>query len=323
MHTEVIGNATLILGDCRQVLPTLPDQSVHCCVTSPPYMGQRDYGHPCQMGREATPDEFVAALVGVFREVRRVLREDGTVWLNLGDSYTGSGKGGNPGGSVHQKQHTNRGTLRNTPKLDFGLGKKQLIGIPWRTAFALQEDGWILRQEIIWNKPNAMPESVQDRCTRAHEYIFMFSKSERYYYDAGAIAEPARCKDIKKFTDNGIDKQRGHSRRHAGFNGRYAQRIAEDGVPTTRNRRSVWTVATQPFSGAHFATFPPKLIEPCILAGCPVGGTVLDPFSGTGTTAMVSVQHGRSAIGLELNPEYMAMACERIENAQRQQRLVL
>ncbi|OPY67644.1 MAG: Modification methylase DpnIIB [Syntrophorhabdus sp. PtaU1.Bin050] len=199
--------------------------------------------------------------------------------------------------------------LSNAP----GLKPKDLCGIPWRVAFALQADGWYLRQDIIWHKPNPMPESVTDRCTKAHEYIFLMSKNGRYYYDAAAVAEQAVDPTIKRFTDNEKDKQRGHVRRHAGFNGRYAERLQKDGVPDTRNRRSVWTVATKPFSEAHFATFPPDLIEPCILAGCPEGGTVLDPFFGAGTTGLVCSRLNREYIGIELNAEYVEMAKRRIE----------
>lgn len=194
-----------------------------------------------------------------------------------------------------------------------GLKPKDLIGIPWRVAFALQADGWYLRQDIIWHKPNPMPESVKDRCTKAHEYVFMLSKSARYYYDAEAVREPAINADIGKWTDKWSDKQRGHGRRHAGFNGRYAAKLEAEGVPTHRNRRSVWAVSTKPYKGAHFATFPPDLIEPCILAGCPEGGTVLDPFGGSGTTGMVAKWHGRNAVLLELNPDYAELARERVD----------
>lgn len=300
------------IGDCRTLLSAMEPQSVHCCVTSPPYFGLRDYGVEGQIGLEQTPDEYVAEMVAVFREVRRVLRDDGTLWLNLGDSYSTDAKwGGSTGGKAAKALHGKDGGGRN--KTHTGLPDKNLLGIPWRVAFALQADGWYLRQDIIWHKPNPMPESVRDRCTKAHEYIFMLSKSARYYYDADAVKEPAVDPSIGKFTDKWADKQRGHGRRHAGFNGRYAAKIAAEGVPTHRNRRSVWTVSTKPFKGAHFATFPPDLIEPCILAGCHEGGTVLDPFGGAGTTGLVAKQHGRNAILLELNPEYAAMARERID----------
>lgn len=307
----------IINGDCRDVLKTLPDQSVHCCVTSPPYFGLRDYGVDGQIGQEATPDVFVSVMVGIFSEVRRVLRDDGTLWLNLGDSYaTGTKAPRNPTtiiGPEVPASWAGRSQPERCGTPD-GYKTKDLLGIPWRVAFALQADGWYLRQDIIWHKPNPMPESVTDRCTKAHEYIFMLTKSARYHYDADAIKEDAVSTDEKKWTDGGSDKQHGHSRRHAGFNGRYAEKIASEGVPERRNKRSVWSVATQPFSEAHFATFPPSLIEPCILAGCPTGGTVLDPFGGAGTTGLVSDRLQRSAILIELNPEYATMSERRIFN---------
>jgi len=305
-------NYQLLLGDNRDTLKTLPDKSVHCCVTSPPYFGLRDYGHDGQIGLEATPELYVAEIVAVFREVWRVLRDDGTVWLNLGDSYAGGGLGGGSGGkstldSTHHRKI--QGEQRKAIKPHNGLKPKDLIGIPWRVAFALQADGWYLRQDIIWHKPNPMPESVTDRCTKAHEYIFLLSKSERYYYDAEAVKEESAgqsgraadfCRETKEdVAPNQSTKQHRLGRKPTSDNG-------------TRNRRSVWTVATQPYSGAHFATFPPKLIEPCILAGCPVGGTVLDPFGGSGTTAAVSISHGRNAILCELNPEYGELIKERV-----------
>lgn len=297
------------IGDCREILRSLPDESIHCVVTSPPYYGLRDYGIKRQIGLESHPEEYIAALVGIFREVRRILRSDGTLWLNIGDSYAVSGNGG--GGAKQDRNAGSSGGRKvGRPPNDFK--PKDLIGVPWRLAFALQEDGWYLRQDIIWAKPNPMPESVRDRCTRAHEYLFQFSKSARYYYDRDAIAEPAVCDDAKRWTDRGSEKQRGHSRRHAGFNGRYAERLMREGPPKTRNRRSVWTVATQPFNGAHFATFPPALIEPCLRAGCPAGGTVLDPFAGAGTTGLVANRLGRNAILIDLNPEYAAIAKRRI-----------
>jgi DNA modification methylase len=316
----------ILIGDSLQQLATMPDASVHCCVTSPPYFGLRDYGMDGQIGLEATPDAFVARLVEVFREVRRVLRDDGTLWLNLGDSYSSSppgnkttgvsaksGLNGINGASGKYRETLDAGhaTKRDTSRLP-GLKPKDLIGIPWRVAFALQADGWYLRQDVIWSKPNPMPESVTDRCTKAHEYIFMLSKSARYFYDAETVKEPAVSTDARKFTDGGRDKQSDHGRRYAGFNGRYADKIALEGAPATRNRRSVWTVATKPFKEAHFATFPPDLIEPCILAGCPVGGTVLDPFFGAGTTGLVAQNNGRKWIGIELNPKYAAIAKRRL-----------
>ncbi len=302
------------VGDCVESLRRLPDNCVHTCITSPPYFGLRDYGVDGQIGLEPTPDEFVRRLVEVFREVRRVLRDDGTLWLNLGDSYVTGIKAdrkqsANPGVGANRPEAQNSVTRIGTPD---GLKTKDLIGVPWRVAFALQADGWYLRQDIIWHKPNPMPESVKDRCTKSHEYIFMFSKSPRYFFDADAIKEPAVSTNARKFVDGGKDKQRGHSRRHAGFNARYAAKVADEGVPKTRNRRSVWTVATKPYSEAHFATFPADLIEPCVLSGCPVEGSVLDPFGGSGTTAGVAVKNGRRAILCELNPDYVSMMRDRI-----------
>ena len=305
-------NAELHLGDCRDVLPTLPDQSVHCCVTSPPYFGLRDYGHSDQIGLELTPDEFVAELVKVFREVRRVLRDDGTLWLNLGDSYNAAGRSGH-GTRVGVKQGTNRASAAKTDVCrpsDSSLKEKNLVGIPWRVAFALQADGWYLRQDIIWHKPNPMPESVTDRCTKAHEYIFLLSKSARYYYDGEAIKETAaRAGDFPGGGGGYIQHSAGgHCKDGLKANG--LRPVAE-----TRNRRSAWTVATQPYSGAHFATFPPKLIEPCILAGCPKDGVVFDPFTGSGTVGEMALLAGRQFVGIELNPEYHAIAERRIRQA--------
>jgi DNA modification methylase len=318
---------TILRGDCRDVLRTLEPESVHAVVTSPPYWGLRDYGVAGQIGLETTPEAFTTEIVGVFHEIKRVLRKDGTVWLNLGDSYSGSGKGGNPD---EGKQATNKGSqtigtlygktgetarqaaVTNVSRrltTELGFLPKQLMGIPWRVAFALQAEGWYLRQDIIWSKPNPMPESVRDRCTKAHEYIFLLSKSERYYYDADAVAEPsARPGDFQVTTKTeGLGE---------GYDGHRTRKGLLRGIEVgeTRNRRSVWEIATAPFSEAHFATFPPDLIEPCILAGCPMTGTVLDPFGGAGTTGLVADRLGRNAILIELNPEYAAMAERRISN---------
>lgn len=344
----------VIVGDCLEVLRTMPAQSVHCCITSPPYFGLRDYGtarweggdpacdhgikrdqsggkdgparqssksasserlnrQECrcgavrvdgQIGLEQTPAEFVAKLVDVFREARRVLRDDGTLWLNLGDSYnagttkpSGASKTADVGGWT-----TRSGDAAGARRCNVGsLKVKDLIGIPWRVAFALQDDGWYLRQDIIWHKPNPMPESVRDRCTKAHEYIFLLSKSRRYHFDAQAMREDA----VKGFA--GSDFRTGKTAVHQLDRVSHKERV-EDGK---RNRRSVWTVATRPFKGAHFATFPPDLIKPCVLAGCPAGGVVLDPFGGAGTTGIVAEAHGRDSILIELNPEYARMAEER------------
>lgn len=306
---------SILIGDVRERLLDLPDQSIQCIVTSPPYYGLRDYGVAGQIGLEPTPDAFVAEMVAVFREVRRVLRGDGTLWLNLGDSYASDGKwGGHTGGKHVSALHCSP-IGRN--KRYTGLKPKDLIGIPWRVAFALQADGWYLRQDIIWHKPNPMPESVQDRCTKAHEYIFLLSKSERYFYDADAIKDGASSgpsgtvrKDQPRAMNATplVQSNRGGRTQEPVKQG--AMGIPQDGM---RNRRSVWTVATQPFGEAHFATFPPALIEPCIKAGCPEGGTVLDPFGGAGTTGLVADRLGRNAILIELNPDYAAMAERRIK----------
>lgn len=329
----------VINADCREVLRTLPDASVHCCVTSPPYFGLRDYGVDGQIGLEPTPDEFVAAMVEVFREVRRVLRDDGTLWLNLGDSYAGTGKTG--GGAQGEKLGAGAaGAASSNGKGSWwspkgtGLKVKDLIGIPWRVAFALQADGWYLRQDIIWHKPNPMPESVQDRCTKAHEYLFLLSKGPRYHFDGAAIGEPVAESTVARLSQPTLAEQKGSDRVPGKTNGamkaapprfggnKYGGSDEEQHRTKSgnayeigdgrRNKRSVWTVATQPFKEAHFATFPPDLIEPCILAGCPVGGTVMDPFGGAGTTGLVADRHGRDAILIELNPEYAAMARRRI-----------
>ena len=269
----------ILHGSCLDKLKDLEDQSINTCITSPPYWGLRDYGEGKQLGLEETPEEFVNNLVEVFREVKRVLRDDGTVWLNLGDSY---------------------------------LPNKQLGCIPFKVAMALQQDGWYLRQDIIWHKPNPMPESVQDRCTKAHEYIFLLSKSQKYYFNNEAIKEDSVTTNSKgeKGVPNGSE--------HIG------KSVAEDPMFQTRhglknmkpqvkkNKRSVWTVTTKPFKGAHFATFPMDLIEPCVLAGCPEGGTVLDPFGGSGTTALVANGHNRDAVLIELNEKYIEIAKKRL-----------
>jgi DNA modification methylase len=308
----------ILKGDCREMLRTLPGESVHCVVTSPPYFGLRDYGVAGQIGLEPTPDAFVSELVAVFAELRRVLRKDGTAWLNLGDSYAAQRGGtampaetlaGGISGKGELDAHRGHGSVhahRNAGRL--GLKHKDLIGIPWRVAFALQADGWYLRQDIIWSKPNPMPESVRDRCTKAHEYLFLLSKSQRYHYDAKAIEEPA------KFPDGAGNMEGSKYVLASSGDPRHRTKagLAEIGARDTRNKRSVWEVTTTAFADAHFATFPPALIEPCILAGCPKGGTVLDPFGGAGTTGMVADRLGRNAILIELNPEYAAMAERRI-----------
>lgn len=291
---------------CGNVVPTLrrraADESVQCVVTSPPYWGLRDYGVAGQMGLEKTPQEYVAKMVEVFREVRRVLRKDGTVWLNLGDSYAGAGYSNhkNTGGTKRED-----GGVQHHCTLS-GLKSKNLIGIPWRVAFALQEDGWYLRQDIIWAKPNPMPESVTDRCTKAHEYLFLLTKSARYYFDNVSIEEHASAGNSRKST-NKTSAQESAYLGHASTNlGRCV------GNGETRNKRSVWTVATQPYKEAHFATFPQKLIEPCVLAGSKSFDIVLDPFCGSGTTGVAARRLGRSFIGVDISAAYIAMARERI-----------
>lgn len=356
------GQVTLLLGDVRECLRKLPTESVNCVVTSPPYWSLRDYGMPGQLGLEPTPEEYVANMVAVFREVRRVLRNDGTLWLNIGDCYaTGGGRVGDaPGGGKQGEAWRLRGlmTTPNRMPLD-GLKAKDLVGIPWMLAFALRADGWWLRQDIIWSKPNPMPESVRDRCTKAHEYLFLLSKSggrpnlwratdtlewayQRpdlsetigdpplprwrgfdYYYDAAAIRESAgypsdRPQNSFAREQPDIPFQKPQKRKnrtvrlgvdtHGGAQGSGYMEYPED----TRNKRSVWHIPTAPFPEAHFATFPPALVEPCILAGCPEGGIVLDPFIGSGTTAMVARQLGRRAVGIDLNGEYLEMAVRRI-----------
>jgi len=351
----------ILIGDVRERLKELPDQSVNCCVTSPPYWGLRDYGtasweggnsecdhstarsrgddiktgdkqgtsagsrpntqRTCatcgavrvddQIGLEPTPQEFVDSLVAVFREVKRVLRDDGTLWLNIGDSYNGSGGNHQPHhknetgfqGKIGAEKYKGKGRQIDTD----GLKPKDLVGIPWMLAFALRADGWYLRQDIIWHKPNPMPESVTDRCTKSHEYIFLLSKSSRYYYDNEAIKEPSANlgKTAIKFGGNKYGNS--DDPKHATKSG---NEYTDAG---TRNKRDVWTVSTRSYKGAHFATFPTALIEPCILAGSPRGGVVLDPFFGAGTTGLVAQRHGRKWIGCELNPEYAAIAQTRIE----------
>lgn len=358
-------NWTLHCGDALSVLQTLPASSVQCVVTSPPYWGLRDYGHADQIGLESSPDAFVAALVAVFAEVRRVLRDDGVCWLNLGDSYTGSGKGGNP---EEGKQATNRGSqsigvlygkigdtarqaaVTNVSRIwttEMGMKPKQLIGVPWRVAFALQADGWYLRSDVIWSKPNPMPESVQDRPTKAHEYVFLLTKSERYWYDADAIRTPISEKTLttygteRKFPKLGADervkasniardmpirapklKYEGRATKEYDSAGvqnpsdtkrRILEAIQRDGYAGA-NARSVWEIGTEPSPYEHFAVMPKALARRCILAGCPHGGVVLDPFAGVATTGVVALEEGRSFVGIELNPKYHALARERLAN---------
>lgn len=298
----------ILIGDNRITLATIPDRSVQCCVTSPPYWGLRDYGHDGQIGLEQTPDEYVSQMVAVFRHVHRVLRDDGTLWLNLGDSYAGSGKG--PAGNLGAKHNERHLEHKHSAIVPEGLKPKDLVGIPWRVAFALQADGWYLRQDIIWHKPNPMPESVTDRCTKAHEYIFLLSKSAKYYFDHEAIKEEAKTPPAVR-DKHGEGYQADYAK-----GDRFSAGERTWGADGRKNKRSVWTVTTRPFKGAHFATFPPQLIEPCILAGSKQGDTILDPFFGAGTTGLVAQRHSRNWIGCELNPEYAEMARKRLETEQ-------
>jgi len=312
-----MSDAIVHVGDVLDILPTIEAASVNCVVTSPPYWGLRDYGTEGQLGLEPTPEQYVANMVRVFAEVWRVLRDDGTLWLNLGDSYAGGGNNRGNNSPISEKQGSNAGATgqcamhaKNVDPRSIGLKPKDLVGIPWRVAFALQADGWYLRSDIIWAKPNPMPESVTDRPTKAHEYVFLLTKQPRYWYDAEAIREDgqewtgragtfARCGDVSLHVLPGQAAAEHRADR-------------TDRVPTGRNRRTVWTIATQPYPEAHFATYPEKLVEPCILAGCPVGGTVLDPFIGSGTTGAVACRLGRSFVGIELSAEYAEMAERRI-----------
>ena len=361
--------ATILVGDVLAQLGKLPDESVQCVVTSPPYWGLRDYGTEGQLGLEKTPDEYIAKMVEVFREVRRVLRSDGTLWLNMGDCYQGGDRGayGKARGAESRVQTSNLGSdtigAPNRFRIE-GLKPKDLCGIPWMLAFALRADGWWLRQDIIWSKPNPMPESVTDRCTKAHEYLFLLTKSSRYYFDAGAIKEESVTNDPRRpYTSEGAwqmdgrpPEQRHGGEIHKGFeslgregaNSRMHQdrdpshpstrkvrspagwktgsgshgSVHEDGREKEvtyseiengkRNKRSVWEIATQAYSEAHFATFPEALVEPCILAGSKPGDTVLDPFAGSGTTGVVALRYHRDFVGIELNPEYARLAEKRI-----------
>jgi DNA modification methylase len=312
---------TVHCGDALEVLKTLPDESVQCCVTSPPYWGLRDYGVDGQIGIEKTPQEFIAKLVALFSEVRRALKKDGTLWVNMGDSYNGSGKGGNPSDSPHQLQRSNTGSwggIKNRNGWD-GLKPKDLCGIPWRLAFALQADGWWLRSDIIWAKPNPMPESVTDRPTKAHEYIFLLTKAERYFYDADAIREPHETEgeistpENKRggwrpcTTDDDIVGGKIENGRLAREAGKFPRLLH----PFGRNKRTVWSIGSAPYPEAHFATYPPDLIKPCILAGTKPSDVVLDPFGGSGTTGQVAIELGRKAILIELNPQYVELIKKR------------
>ncbi len=301
----------IFFGDCRKTLRELFDLGikVQTCVTSPPYYGLRDYGHEGQIGLEQTPKEYIASMVEVFRCVWDVLKDDGTLWLNIGDSYynyrPGKGQALIKQSVANSDQDLPQICARRGNKLN-GLKEKDLIGIPWMLAFALRADGWYLRQDIIWHKPNPMPESMRDRCTKAHEYIFLLSKSQKYFFDSEAIKEQAKTQPTTR------DKSgEGY---HADYpkGDRFSAGERVWGADGKKNKRSVWEVATRPYKGAHFATFPPALIEPCILAGSKSNDIVLDPFMGSGTTAQVALQHGRQYIGCELNPEYSSLQEQRI-----------
>lgn len=299
-------------GNALAILKTLDSESVDCCITSPPYWGLRDYGHPLQIGLEKTPEEYVEKLVEVFREVKRVLKTDGTLWVNLGDSYNGSG-------GEHKNDKGQSGLCKNRDKIGFVPGRKiislkpkDLVGIPWRVAFALQADGWWLRQDIIWAKPNPMPESVTDRCTKAHEYVFLLSKSAKYYYDQEAIKIKGACNKWGKYTNPKYGDTKNLSGKMQSAKDltkdEYLEKYQEI------NLRSVWIINTKPCPEAHFATFPEKLIEPMIKAGCPEGGIVLDPFIGSGTTMKVANRLRRECIGIDLS--YEDIQAKRIKNIQ-------
>ncbi len=335
----------ILTGDNLKTLKTLPARSVQCVVTSPPYYGLRDYGVDGQIGLEATPEAYIEKLVSVFREVRRVLKDDGTLWLNLGDSYWGGkGQSGTRGEDYQETRYEQKASLNRGYQTLGGAGltrptdgrhpcikPKDLIGIPWMAAFALRADGWWIRSDIVWNKPNPMPESVRDRPTRAHEYIFLLSKSASYYYNHEAIKEPLSSASIRRLSQPGFDKQTGGSKDYqngvnknrsarralVNLKGRVmAPQVSDDpqrfAKLTGRNKRDVWTVTTKPYKEAHFATFPPDLIEPCILAGSREGDIVLDPFSGAGTTGVVALKHRRLYVGLELKPEYVNLTWRRL-----------
>jgi DNA modification methylase len=364
--------ATIYIGDVRDRLSEMPDASVQCAITSPPYWCLRDYGTDGQMGLESTPEEYIAKMVAVFAEVRRVLRDDGTLWLNIGDSYSAGGQnsGSNPE-DLTEKQRSNGGCRFERRTAPVGMKPKDLVGIPWMLAFALRADGWYLRQDIIWSKPNPMPESVTDRCTKSHEYLFLLTKSARYYYAADAIKEPSTDESIARRGRDDCREKPGWADAYmgtpprglagnvsggrlgrGGANSRMHQdrdpshpeerkvrtagnkthktvaeyersdseehrtaagllKIADTAYPP-RNKRSVWTIATQAYSEAHFATFPEALVEPCILAGSKPGDVILDPFTGSGTTGVVALRYHRDFVGIELNPDYGRLAERRI-----------
>jgi DNA modification methylase len=309
METNIIINS-----DSEKALKTIPAETVHCCVTSPPYYGLRDYGTDGQIGREETPERYIERLAAVFREVWRVLRPDGTLWVNISDTYCGTGSKGdhydpkNPKGRTGQQVSINH-------KAD-GCKEKDLIGIPWLLAFTLRGDGWYLRNAAIWEKDNAMPESVKDRLTRSYEFVFLLAKSKKYYYDGAAIAEPVKTATPERMTRGFFTQKYAGGAPGQTVHGMHRKRAAGgipfEEIPVFRNKRDVFHINTAPYGGAHFAAFPPKLAETCILAGCPPGGVVLDPFFGSGTSGLVAVQTGRRYIGIDINAEYCRLADERI-----------
>ena len=338
-----MSNIKLILGDCLTELKKLKPESVNCCITSPPYWGLRNYNVEGQLGLEKTPEEYVAKMVEVFREVKRVLKKEGTLWLNLGDSYAGNREKSGKAGPHATCGNTKAEYCSKFNKIVGDLKSKDLVGIPWKVAFALQSKdyrcehcgwigkyaetkqaidtycptcgnraidapGWYLRQDIIWHKPNPMPESVTDRCTKSHEYIFLLAKSQKYYFGNEAIKEPYQNPKEKPRNKS----EEGYNQSFSG--GRWSKGERDYYAKGGRNKRSVWTVTTKPFKGAHFATFPEDLILPCVLAGCLKGGKILDPFAGAGTTGVVAKKNNRNFIGIELNQEYLAMAQRRIDN---------
>jgi len=316
---EAVGKSEIIIGNCLDVLPTLAEKSVQCVVTSPPYYGLRNYGCDGQIGLEDSPELYVDKLVAVFRGVKRALRDDGVVWLNLGDSYAGGGRGLSEHNISFLGNGTGKSQAMGAAGIPFGLKSKDLVGIPWRVAFALQSDGWYLRSEIIWHKPNPMPESVTDRPTKSHEQIFLLTKNATYFYDSEAIKEPEKQCTTERYKSgwNGVDDDgskgartgSAYKKMKAGMT--MGEAMGGNGM---RNKRSVWTITTKPFKEAHFATFPPEIPMTCIKAGSRIGDTVLDPFSGAGTVGMVCEKLDRNFIGIELNPSYVKMAEKRVDD---------
>ena len=307
---------TIINRDALYALRELPEESVHCCVTSPPYYALRDYGLDMQIGREDTPEQYIDRLTEVFRELRRVLRSDGTLWLNIADTYCGTGNKGYHADPKNPKGRNGQQIARNNRVS--GCKQKDLIGIPWLLAFALRADGWYLRSDIIWQKENPMPESVKDRCARCYEHIFLFSKSKKYFFDYKAISEPiapATAERLKRGMKGGNKYGKpvpGQPQPQSINRPREHGEIKDCDINPLRNKRDVWKINTVPFKGGHYAAYPPKLVETCLLAGCPEGGIVLDPFMGSGTTGMVAAQMGRHFVGIELNPAYTELAYKRI-----------